>query len=335
VAILLVLVDHSLSPLTERSWGSLGSAGVEVFFALSGFLITALLLEEWADQGRISLRRFYARRARRLLPALAVLIAAMAVLRPLVLRLSHVDLMPDPWPTILYLANWSRVAHHDLGALNPTWSLAVEEQFYFVWPLALLAVLRWRRGPLVLASVVIIGSTLLRFTLDGDRVRIYDGSDTQAGALMVGALLAILAHRGLRPLRVQPWVPAAVALASFGWAAIESVWASSVLVPTVVPVVTAVVIWAACSSPGGPLEWAWLGYVGRRSYAVYLWHTPIAWLTEALLGGKSFAVLMLSVAVTFGVAELSWRLVEAPFLNRSRRSQGVEGKHRGAPLGVG
>ncbi|HEY2878554.1 acyltransferase [Nocardioides sp.] len=195
VAIILVLTSHVVAYETGARLDALGAAGVEVFFALSGFLITALLLEERAE-GRVRLSRFYERRARRLLPALALILGALLALRAVMAT----NITPTIQPTLFYYANWSMISGRDLGSLDPTWSLAVEEQFYLVWPLVLLLALRWRRGPVVVASVVIIASTALRFAL-ADPVRVHAGSDTQAGPLVIGALLAILAPC-LRPLRL-------------------------------------------------------------------------------------------------------------------------------------
>lgn len=324
MAILLVLVDHTLELNFGLALDPLGAAGVEVLFALSGFPITALLLDEWATRGRINFWAFYARRARRLLPALAAVVTVLIALRPLI---TVVDIMPTIWPTLGYYANWASARGVDLGVLNPTWSLAVEEQFYLFWPLALIATLRWRRAPVVLSVSVIATSTALRFTIT-DLTRVHAGSDTQAGGFIISALLAILAHQGLRLSRLPSWTGASLGFAMFGLAFTGSPWVAAVLIPTVAPVVAAFVIWGACSRPGGPLEWSWLRYVGRRSYAMYLWHTPLGWFTQILIG-SSVGGGAISVAATFVAAELSWRLVECRFLRDRPGQPGREGIHVG------
>jgi peptidoglycan/LPS O-acetylase OafA/YrhL len=316
LAILLVLLSHLLS-LThthgDRFW-AVGSAGVTVFFALSGFLITSLLIEEHAREGRVSLRRFYERRARRLFPALAVVIGAVALLQHVV----PVPLMPSLWAVFLYVGNWVDAFGGNLGLLNPTWSLAIEEQFYLVWPLVLLGSLRWRRGPLLVVVVGIVISTSERFVLwsTAGGPRVYNGSDTQAATLLIGCLLALLAQRGLREWNAPRWVVPLTACALFGLVLVPGPWASDVLVPTVVPWVSAVLIWLACSRPGGLLASDWLRYLGRRSYAIYLWHLPVLWVVlEA--ADRNLVCGVLALLLTVGIAEGSWRLIESPFLARA------------------
>jgi peptidoglycan/LPS O-acetylase OafA/YrhL len=317
VAILLVLTCHVVVYETGARMPGLGSAGVQVFFALSGFLITALLIEERSG-GQVRLTAFYERRARRLLPALALLLVVLVALRALMAT----NITPTIWPTVFYYANWSMVSGHDLGVLNPTWSLAVEEQFYLLWPVLLLLALRWRRGPVLLASIVIIGSGVLRFAIH-DPIHVHAGLDTQVGPLVAGALLAILAER-LPPLVLPRWVVAISVASLFAWAATPSDYIAFRWVPTVVPLLTVAVIWAACSRPGGFLAWPTLRYVGRRSYALYLWHTPMLWLV-ALAVGKGFPQASCAVVLSFAFAELSWRLVERPFQASTRR------RAKGAP----
>ena len=325
-----MLCAHVLEYETGHGFEALGSAGVEVFFALSGFLITAQLLEDH-DAGRWSLRRFYERRARRLLPALAVLLVVLVALSSVMAT----PLVTTVWPVVGYVANWWVIAGHGLGALSPTWSLAVEEQFYLVWPVLLLVALRWRRGPVVLASSVIAVSIALRFGL-ASTDRVYAGSDTQAASLVVGALLAIAATRGLRQLRVAAWLPGAAAVGLFSAAALGS-WGYARLVPTVVPLVAVVLIWVLCSTSGTALEWSWLRYAGRRSYAVYLWHTPLLWLA-ALAVGRGVVSALLGMGLTIGAAELSWRLVEKRWLRNARHPVeelvGDDSGRAGRPVGA-
>lgn len=247
VAILLVVAGHVFLDNMGRDSGALAPAGVEVFFALSGFLITGLLLEERATRGRLQLSRFHVRRARRLFPALAVLLVSLAILSRFA-----TDITPTYWPTICYVANWVALSGHPLGVLNATWSLSVEEQFYIAWPLLLLMAARWRRGPEASALSLIMASAVLRCLTDSSHA--YFGTDSQMGALLVGALLGISARRGLRAIKVSPWAIglAPVPLLACGW------WRTgwSAALPILVPAWSSAIIWAACCNPGGPLAWA-------------------------------------------------------------------------------
>jgi len=287
---------------------ALGSAGVEVFFALSGILITSLLIEERASTGGVSLRRFFARRTRRLVPALTLLLSGALLARAVVGK----AFAPTVWPASLYTSNWAQIRGTDLGALDHTWSLSIEEQFYLVWPLAFLAVARWRNGPLVVASLGMTVSLIARFALGGQRA--YLGSDTQAASLLVGCLLAILMHRSLNSPAAHPILPAALASSSLLFALADDRWAGDVLAPTIVPLLTCVAIWLVCGTRAWVLEWGPLRYVGRRSYALYLWHMPCIWLMGHWLGA-SLGSGLLALGVAFAVAETSWRLLEHPILS--------------------
>jgi peptidoglycan/LPS O-acetylase OafA/YrhL len=301
VAILLVILSHfasvSFGPFHHS--GDVGTAGVDLFFALSGFLITALLLEELADRGRVSMRAFYARRSRRLFPALAATCIAFLVFQ----ALTDVRAVPHLWPVVFYVGNWTEAHSGTLGLLSPTWSLSIEEQFYLLWPVTLIASTRWRNGPAVVAASGILISAVLKVVLfiQAGTFRVQYGSDTQAGALLAGALLAILAHRGLRPLPARTWMIVTLAAAQVAWIVPAAPVTQVVLAPIVVPMIGVVLIWAICSSPPGPLASNWLRYVGRRSYALYLWHFGVLWLM-LLSVGHSLVAGLVGVAISFALA---------------------------------
>lgn len=183
LAVALVLVGHSW---VRHFHGA--DLGVGLFFALSGFLITGLLMDELGRHGRVDLARFTGRRALRLVPALMVLLAATV---PVLCPPSG-----DVAAALLYYSNWWRAAGHDMGNLGHLWSLAVEEQFYLVWPLILVvaAPLGRARGVLAVAVALCLTAPVIRALAGEDYPRVSNGLDTRMDALMAGAVLA-LAHR--------------------------------------------------------------------------------------------------------------------------------------------
>src|SRR6201993_187618 len=229
VAVAAVLLYHG-----GVSWSAGGFLGVEMFFVLSGFLITSLLVAEWGRSGRIVLRAFWARRARRLLPALFALVAAIGVYYALGGPTQAVpNLENDGLSTLLYFNNWHQIANGTnyfaasgpISPLQHTWSLAIEEQFYVVWPLVVLGVLALarRRGasgrpPLqILLGLTVAGalaSAVDMALLFGGRHgldRVYYGTDTRAAGLLIGASLAIavtLHRRRPGPTRRPAMTPA-------------------------------------------------------------------------------------------------------------------------------
>ena len=215
LAVLAVLLYHG-----NVSWAHGGYFGVDAFFVLSGFLITGLLLAEWRDEGGINFKQFWVRRARRLLPALALVVVAVAVYAArYAMPIELHQLRRDALSTIGYVANWSQIFAHQSyfeqfaapSALKHTWSLAIEEQFYLVWPLLVFAAMRIGRGSkkvllggcLVLATASAIEMAVL-YSPGHDPSRVYYGTDTRAQSLLIGAILAILvsaARAGSLPRR--------------------------------------------------------------------------------------------------------------------------------------
>jgi peptidoglycan/LPS O-acetylase OafA/YrhL len=298
IAILLVIGGHAKWLPTPSS-----VAGVNLFFALSGFLITALLLDEVERSGRVSMAAFYVRRARRLLPALVAYLAfAIAV----------VGVGPTV-PVLLYVENWVMVLH---GAPAPTaiaWSLSIEEQFYLVWPWVIILGIRWARLPWVVATAGVLFAFGLRLLLwDGGagQWRIYYGSDTRMDVLLLGCLLAMSVKRWGTPDRLR-WLlwPGLITMAA---CCVAPVWWSTLLDPFVVGVGTSAVIGGALAGSGRWLSWSVLRWFGRRSYALYLWHYVL--VTDAERG---LMPMWVAIALALALAEVSWRLVERPFLARS------------------
>jgi peptidoglycan/LPS O-acetylase OafA/YrhL len=316
-----------------------GLLGVDVFFVLSGYLVTSLLLGEHARTGTVRLRQFWVRRAQRLLPALFVLLAGVcAYARWVGTGTSPNVLRSDALSTLGYVANWHYIAagqnyfnrYAPPSPLLHTWSLAVEEQFYLVWPILALLVLRrfGRRGLGWTAGILAAGSAAMcaALYLSGASVnRLYYGTDTRAQSIMVGAALAILvpmardANRTRQPSRLM------AALGIVGAAGLayclHAVQGTGPFLYEggflLVALSTAAVVAVTVVRPRDPLSrvlsWRPLRYTGRISYGLYLYHWPVfLLLTYPRTGLSHVPLLVVRFAVTFAVAELSYRFIETP-----------------------
>lgn len=332
VAVALVLLFHAFPAALPG-----GFVGVDVFFVISGYLITGLLLRELETTGRISLPTFYARRIRRLLPAAltvtaTTLIASAALVGPVQLARTLQD---AAWATFS-LANFRFSAgdgYFTQGDPSPFlhfWSLSVEEQFYLLWPAVLLVVAFVPRGQKVipvLLGVVIIGSlTASVWLTTAGSPSAYFSLLTRAWELGVGGILAAAAARGLAPRRrvavVLPFVGLAAILIS-GVAYSDATpfpgWAAAV------PVVgTALVIWGGSGPIARALSLRPLAYVGDISYSLYLWHWPVLILGPLVLGTSPLATFVL-VSIAVGLAALSFHFIEL---------RGMHIRKRAHPIGV-
>ncbi|HTR78712.1 MAG TPA: acyltransferase family protein [Gemmatimonadaceae bacterium] len=317
-----------------------GYLGVDFFFTLSGFLITSLLLAEAGSSGSVGLGGFWSRRARRLLPALSLLLLGVAgycVLFATSTQLGQVR--GDALATLGYVANWRQVfSHQDYFALfqspsplDHTWSLAIEEQFYLVWPL-LFSLLLWRfrdRTPaavLVTSLVLAAGSSVLMFELysSASTTRAYYGTDTRAAAILFGAALA--AWRRLRGPTVV-WVRrvalevvgvVAVALLAVAWVALDGQSRTLYRGGFLVCGLAATAVIAAATHPQrGPvarvLELRPLVGLGLISYGVYLYHWPIDIVVdEKRMGFGGWPLVVVQVLITLAVSLASFYFVERP-----------------------
>ena len=340
LAVLGVLLYHA-----DLTWITGGYLGVDVFFVLSGFLITSLILEEFHRSGRIDFAKFYLGRARRLLPALVLMLAAVAVAAAFVYRDAASQVRADTIASLFYVNNWWYVVSEGsyfefIGRppmLKHLWSLAVEEQFYLAWPaIAYLVVRRMgRRGLGLVALALALASTGWMISMSvsngfpdyADPSRAYFGTDSHAMGLLVGAALAT----AWRPGRLRADIPrgAVAIITTAGIAALLGVVAFFVLVGEFTPwmyqrggflllaIVVATLI-AMATHPASPLG-GWLGtqpwrYLGQRSYGLYLWHWPIFMVTRPNLdiALDGIPLLALRLALTVGIAELSFRFVEMP-----------------------
>jgi peptidoglycan/LPS O-acetylase OafA/YrhL len=294
IAVLLVVGQHAGIPLFARA----GSVGVTTFFVLSGFLITTLLLDEQERTGRIKFGAFYARRARRLLPALvAFLLVAVAV---------GVDWRAAV-SAFFYAANWVDIAGVHMGSLRVTWSLSVEEQFYILWPIALV-VIRPRSWMLWLGVGVGTAICLRSATwlLTGYYDAAFFATPNRADALFAGCMLAFV--RGWQP---HPWM---TILAAIGLALPALVPSDTFLAIVGLPVATAAsvifVAWGSTSS-ARIMRWRPLVYIGFVSYSLYLWHTPV--LTAV---AEADLPIIVGILGAIGIAAVSRHAIEAPFLRR-------------------
>ena len=338
----------------EPSWAIGGYFGVDVFFVLSGYLITSLLLREWQGTGGIALRAFWARRARRLLPALFLMLAVVGVVSVVLPQvLGSPGIFGDTLATVGYVANWHLVAAHtdyfattaNPSPLLPTWSLAIEEQFYLIWPLILLVLVGWvrrlhhrrtgvqrRTDPLVIVGLVAAfgaaGSALLMSLLTPVGAttvnRSYYGSDTRAQALLVGAALAALCL-WWGPVRTANGRRALWAVGIAGAAVIVVMWRMVAETSAftfhggfgVLSLGTAAVIGCVVLIPDHPLTRTLslhpLPYVGRISYGMYLWYWPVLLVMTPgrthLTGTTLLAGRMAAIVV---IAAASYHLIETP-----------------------
>lgn len=336
LAVIAVVLFHS--PLAVAPGGFLG---VEVFFVISGYIITRALLAEREQRGRVSIARFWVRRARRLLPALFLLLAGVTAWSALFAPGELAGLRRDIGAALVYVTNWDLIAAGENyfatwerpSLLRHLWSLAVEEQFYLLWPPLLMGALAFgrRRGALALIVAGAAASAIAMAALHepgGGVARIYYGTDTRASGLLIGAALAFVWSA---PAAVSRGRGRAVAegtgLALLGGAALGALTAFTLLLDggaaflyrgfALTGLATAALIVAATHgrSPFArllalrPLPW-----LGLRSYGIYLWHWPVMALSrpgvDVPLDGA--ALFALQAAVTLALAEASYRWVELP-----------------------
>jgi peptidoglycan/LPS O-acetylase OafA/YrhL len=292
VAILLVVASH----LGVKHLEPLGGIGVTVFFTLSGFLITALLLGEIDQTGQVSVGSFYRRRFFRLAPAFLLMLAVVVPL-----EVGLYGQAPYWWAPLAEVSNWVSATQSPgaLLMLHHTWSLSIEEQFYVLWPLLMWASMRMagRRGVLIVAAGGIVLSMAAGLLTTGPRHSF--GTDVNAVSLLAGcALAALMVDRTVirAPRLAMPTAVVLVAVAAVGH------------VPApLVPAATVLAIWTVSTRRTDWLSWAPLRGAGRISYGWYLWNYPVALL--AIRGGSSMLLVPL---VSLGIALASWYLIEQP-----------------------
>ena len=331
-----------------------GFMGVDAFFVLSGFLITSLLIGEWRQTLTIRLGAFWARRARRLLPALFLMLLFVAFFASVIVpKGTYSALRLDALSTLLYVSNWHFILvgsnyFNETQSASPlihTWSLAVEEQFYLVWPLVVLAVLHFTRSLrwlLAVCVVAAVASATWMYVLYDNAIntnRVYLGTDTRSQCLFIGCALAVglvivsqRRHEEGRLAAGELWRPASdrgrlacACLGVVGAAGAIAMWVvtdSTSSFPYkggffVVGLATASVVLSAVGAPRSVvprfLSLAPVRYVGRISYGLYIWHWPLfLWVDHARTGLSGYPLFGVRVLVTFAVSVASFHLVERP-----------------------
>lgn len=348
-AILAVIFFHA-----NASFLNGGFIGVDIFFVLSGFLITSLLVQEFDHKGSVSLKHFYVRRMLRLGPALLLLLVIFCAVSFIFLNEEKaVANLIDALIALVYLSNWARAFDiHPPDFLGHTWSLSIEEQFYILWPIILLGLLRIikNRWYVFLFSITIaLFSWFLRVVLtlhEASVERLYNGLDTRADGLMIGCALGILLSSGLVSekfkmvfsrwleyiapvfmiflfafLMVSDWLDPKMYY--FGFLVIEVLVAGLILD----------IVINKKSMVSKILAMRWLVWVGSISYGLYLWHYPI-FRTMFALGYNFWAVIVFGTLITFVIATCSYYLLEKPILKfrRSFELTRFKTKYQPAPV---
>ncbi|MGD9958460.1 acyltransferase family protein [Nocardioides sp.] len=326
LAVYLVLLFHSGMSIVGG-----GFVGVDLFFVLSGFLVTNVLLSEVDNTGSIRLGRFYARRVRRLLPAAVVVIVATAAMFVIVASVvRRLVFVADARSALLYYANW-----HFLGQSNDYfattvdrspylhfWSLSIEEQFYLFFPMVLLGLI-WlsrRRGwalpvGLGVLAVLSVGSQL--YWMSADPNHAYYGTDARLYQLLAGALLAVVIRSGVTA-RLATWMaPVGLALTLFAASNLFDV------VPTwrgfLITVAGALLITGLMGERGlVPRMFARPVpvYLGKISYGTYLWHWPVLLILQELFELRPLVLSIIGAALSTGLAALSYEVFEMPLRRR-------------------
>ncbi|MFI5028519.1 MAG: acyltransferase family protein [Solirubrobacterales bacterium] len=341
IAVLAVFFYHA-----SVGWMPGGFLGVDVFFVISGYLITSLLLSEYRRAGHIRLGRFWARRARRLLPAVGVLIAVTMVVAAIVEPERIVELRGDAIASLAYVANWHFIFAHQsyFDQFQPSlfrhlWSLSVEEQFYLFWPLIFAGgmTLFGRRRLIVGVLAGALGSVLLAWVLfdPHDASRAYYGTDTHSVGLLVGVALALAwSPRDLRrdaPGRLFGPLLDVLGVIGLGYIVLSFVQVHDYDLALFhggylwLALFTAMLIGVLAHPAarlGGLLAQPPMLWLGLRSYSFYLWHWPVLALTRpgidvSIARGVLIPLQLLAV---LALADLSYRFVEVPFRRRRQAS---------------
>lgn len=335
IAVLAVIAYH-----LNLGWAQGGFLGVGIFFVLSGYLVTDLLLATRQQRGAIDLYTFWVHRVRRLFPAILVMllfsVAWLTIFDPA--RLAK--LRGDIWSTFVYGNNWYLIFHNvsyfdSFGSPSPylhLWSLAVEGQFYLVWPVLLIIGLKLapRRGQLLLAIAAAAAVSALAmawlYEPGADPSRVYYGTDTRVFALLIGAALAVvwpsrrLASNTSHKVGLSLDLTGALGLGAMLYMIVEVseyddfLYQGGFVLLSIVSALTIAALAHPTSRLSKVLSWGPLVWVGKRSYGIYLWHYPVIILTNPEVNTNGFdgTRALLQITASILLAALSWRYIEQP-----------------------
>ena len=344
LAVLAVVIYHFFGDVLPG-----GYLGVDMFFVLSGFLITSLLVREFRVTGRISLRDFWVRRFRRILPAaVTVLVICTAIVAAIGGDLA-VGIREQFLGTLFFVNNWTQIAtsqsyfaDNEIQVFAHYWSLAVEEQFYLIWPLLIaglfIFVRRYPRRVPIIVSVLLAAASAVAmwfiYTPGEDPTRVYYGTDTHAFGLLIGAALSLIitstnsdpaadtwpsSHRAgaitaqvLAPLALLAYL----AQLLFMTADLELTYRGGLVLTSVL---SALMIWGVVRG-ARPLTWIFgatvMRWLGQRSFSLYLWHWPLIMILIALFDSKrehAWVWGLVALPLSFLLSEISYQFIENPF----------------------
>jgi peptidoglycan/LPS O-acetylase OafA/YrhL len=329
MAISIILVH------VNRAWFPGAPTVMDIFFVISGFLITLLLLKNIQRQGHIELKKFWVRRIKRLYPLLIIVVGTYLLLGSLLID-QPAQLYVDGVQTLLYVSNWTKLYDYIYPSyFGHSWSLSVEEQFYLLWPLGLSLMLRWRisRKWVITLCLLLIGITITwRSHLIDMAVpwsRIYYASDTRVDAFLLGGILAMTWQRWHTSWYQKRWLNVAsqacfvllvvTVMVWDPWQVQYFVWHQSAII-----LLSCGTIIALASPLDSPLKSLLslppLRQLGLMCYGIYLWHWPMIWLLLVRFHLRPLAILCVVLPTTLALAYLTYRYVEAPILSRRSKA---------------